>query len=432
MELMQQLKAGGNKGLDSFVDTLFKVSRRQSLTLIHQQTEALKTEPEGKEKEHLVLLLECFGNFFLSEISVFEKADFQRGFQQLQKAIAGFEQLGRQQLKDFAQGMLTYFAAIIDIKRGNVSSGIDKMSAVKKQFDELDQYGQYYAHLIDSFEAERHFITGTQLVGALDYEKGLIEMEKAFRLQKRLTIQHMQKGTIEYRLNMGTAYIYATFAAYFVQWKNLSSFNFDYFDYTENELADEAMKAIDLLSGVVEVSEITRINLNLTKGIKVLSSVIFDVGQNMHRLLMSDTDEIQFDPRALKSAIRNARDFFTEIGDSGLVLLRSTNVVKQQIENLEKILRIKKVPLQKGGSESVWVKEAQEMIAEGKLSQTIKYLMTHLNDYDVFEQLILISGSYHRLVAKRNLKQITEEVFSVEENKVSRALLAALDSMQDL
>lgn len=300
MEIIQQLEQGDYTGLEEFVDVLIEHPANESLQVIKKAHAQVYSEHPTEQEQFFLRVLESFWNFFQAQIAVVENADFQTGLQQIELAAKGFESIKMEQLANLSAGFELYFSAVVDLRTFNISSGLQKIEQVRAHFSKIDKYGEYYARMIDSCEAEGLFVAGLQSLMQMDYENGEIQIEKASRATKKLAQKYFKEESLEYSLYMGFGYLYASYSNFFVQMYNLNTFNFDYFNYRDVSEDDESAQSIGYLTKAYEYSEMAKINLKMAKVINLLSGTVCILGNALFLAMDDRKDEIVIDFNGIK------------------------------------------------------------------------------------------------------------------------------------
>lgn len=427
MELLRKIENDDFTGIDEFINQLLDLEISDSLVFIQSCASKLNTEQPNEAEQYMLILLQSFWNFFQSQVSIIEKADFQQGLQQIEQAHQGFQQLQLQEFQELAEGFSLYYSAVVDLKQLNLNSAFEKVNSAKKHFERIDHYGKHFSKQVEVFESESLFVSGVTSMMQLDLENGQIAIEKASSMSKKVAKKHCQEDSPEYNLFMGLGYFYSSYSSFILQSMHVNSLNFEYFDFSDNEASHDSDIAIDFLSKSIELGQVANINLNLAKGINLLAHVIFTIGATMSHILADHPENINFESNKLKINIGNANKFFRMIGDSGIVGIRLCKQVEQQLMNVSRYIRQKRIdpkPIQ----DTQWAfDDVKELLVQGKTEKALKTLLAKSMDFDAFNDIVLLNNRYARLKKERMLQLLTEEDFRVQETQVSKSVLDMLE-----
>ena len=416
--------------INTFIDALFKVTTEQALGLIQEKYVQVNAMSSSDFRDIYLVVLDSFWNFLQAEISVHQKLDFQAGLQQIQVAMQGFEAVQLYHFKELCIGFQLYFSAMVDLRTLNYGAGLEKIQQAKAQFQKIDKYGQYYAQTIDAMEAESLFVAGSSYIAQLDYDKGIVSIERASKAFKKLAQKYYDKNDLEYHLFIGLGYFYRAFSAFVLQANHLNTFNFEFFNYNENEVSKPALKAIEHLSKSIQESELAQVNSLLSKSLHLLAEVIFTIGKTMDFLLSAQLDQITFDRKKIKTILKSAYQYFVEIGEAGLIFIRISKQLDSQLNNVEKMLKVKKVLSQASGNPLGFIITCREWIKKGKILPALDILIQKSIDFDIFKDIILLKSRYSRMERERDLNLIPYEMANTETTKITNAILNILEALE--
>ena len=425
----EQFDINNIPGAKLFINSLFDVSIPDALVIIEDKRDQIGDTPKTEVEAQLLLLLESFWNLFQSQAAIIEKADFYTGAEQLERAVQGFEVLGLDDFHSLALGLEWYFLSILDFRSSNLTAGLEKIKLAKEQFKQIDIYEEYFGPQIEALEAESLFMSGVNHITNLDYENGEVAIEKAVKVSKEVANKYCTPESAQYYLFTGLGFLYNSFLHYFICYAKLGNFDFEYFDYSENEANESSMKAIEYLSQALGIGENVRINLQTSKGLSLLSQVVFSIGQNMHFLLTGKTDQVLAIIPS-KKMIKNARKFFADIGEDGIVPLRICKELREQLINLEKFIRSNKTISETIPEYSNFAEHVRKLLVKGNNKKAIDYLMKNSHDFDLFREITLLHGRYARLEKEKTLGEISDKDFRVEENKFSSSILNLVELIE--
>ncbi|MEX0289337.1 MAG: hypothetical protein AB3N14_09530 [Flavobacteriaceae bacterium] len=428
MELVNQLYQGDESAVDNFIDSLFDTNPQDALSYVKDVHSAISNAEPNEHKDSLLVLLESFWNFFNAQISILEKADFVNGSQQLQLANAGFEQLNLIDLTGLTAGFQLYFAAIIDIQAMNLNAGLEKIQQAKEHFESIDKYGKIYNKHIEVMESESLFVSGMNLISQLDYENAEIAIEKASNASKNIAIKYNEEDSDEYHYFMGLGYMYTSLMSFILQTIKLKGFDFDYFDYADNEAYDSSLKALEHLANAIEDSEIARRNLNMAKGVNLLSQVVFELGKCMQALLIGKEEKIVFETSDLRRKIKNANKFFRSIAEQGVIFIRFGVEIESSLINVDKFLKYgTKSAVKPAKKKDVDVTDKiKKLISNGDNKKALDLLIKVYEGYDKYDTIVALKARHSRINKAKIQGRYTKEEFGVQQSEISNDILSLL------
>ncbi len=430
-EVIIHPSADNETKITAFIDTLFELKVDQSLELIQRNLSGINTGNSHESDRYSIIFLESFWNFFQSQAAVTEKADFPQALAFIQKARDGFSAINLKEFHELSEGLLLYYQALVEIRTLNVNAGLEKINLAKSHFENLDKYDKYFRKQIEAFEAESLYVSGLTLLMQLDYDNGRIALEKASMTSKRLAIKFFEKDSPEFNFFTGYGYIYSAISDFVIQSMNLNALNFEFFDYSENEAAQNSALATSCLSKSLEVGEVVRMNLIFAKGMNLLSTVVFSVGTCMYNILNNQPSEINFDKKAQKKNIANANKFLASIGEQGLAFIRLSKQIEQQLNNVSRYVNSRNSiairPVKKQRSYD----EITRLVEKGKTEKALKLLLDESTDFDIFNDVIALSGRFSKLNREKIQNVILDSDFIVEESKITQAILQLLRLLKE-
>lgn len=427
MELIEQLYRKGPEAKDSFIDSLFETDINGALNLIQVAHSEISSAEPNDHREFVMVLLDSLWNFFKSQTTIFEKADFALGLQQLQSAHKGFEQLNLIDIVGLTTGFELYIAALLDLKNMNLNAGQEKIQKAKAHFESIDKYGKIYGQQVEIMESEGFYISGQHLIAQMDYENAEIAMERAATSSKKIAAKYFGPESQQYYYFMGVGYMYSSIMNFTTIRSKLNEFDFDYFQHTGNEANENSLKALELLANAVEQNEIARINLNVVKTINLLSQVVFEIGKCMQTLLSGKEDEITFEIGSLRAKIKNANKFSRSIGEHGLIFMRIGTELEYGLINVDKFLKFGNKSHNRIVSDKKDIAgHSHKFVSNGDNEKALDYLITAYEGYDQYDNIVTLKAKHSRLKRDQILGQYSKEEYNVEENKITKAILSLI------
>ncbi len=404
---------------DDFMSQLFEVDLATSLQMVQEAVAEIEKQEQTDDTRFMLQFLASLWDFFKAFLIVKESADFAQAQALLQRAYQTFEQLELSELKDLAYSWLLYFSAIVDLRTLNLSSGLEKIKQAKTNFNKLDKFGQFFGEQRDSMEAESLFISGLSYFTQLDYDNGYIAIGKASRAYKKVASKYYQPEDAEYKQYMGYGFLYGAFGQFFSFWEKLNRFDFDFFDDPENEALEDYQKATQYLSEIGSVSEVARVNLKLSKGLDLLSQVIFYIGDCMNDLLAHKPDDRKLDIKVVRRKLDNAQQFFEDIGEMGIVYYRLCKQLNNQLKSLGQYIKKSDMEFVERPEPRLSPERVKQLVGEGKNRQALAYLLEHTDELDIYDSILLTKGSYEEF--RRN---VVKGIVDADYQKQQEAIFA--------
>lgn len=409
----------------AFIDRLFGQGQEEAIALLEQEYAKLQAQPSVDEatKQEQTQFLVAFWNFFQSLLSM-RNANFELSLQQMQAAQPSFVALKMDTFSALAGAFITYFEAIIDIRTGNYQSGLELIQSARTQFDQIPNYGEYYAAMVDTLESEGFFIAGINYLLQLDVENAQVNFNKAEKGCKQVAMKYYAPESPNHQLYLGLGAFYAAYGSFSTQMNRLNTLDFSYFDYAENEAATLAAEAMEHLGMSLEIGEIAQNSLRTAKVINLLSQVVYQSGKTMHLLVQAEPGAIHYPVASLKKMVVGAHKFCIEIGDTGLSLARLSKQIDQTVGHVAAMLPQSAKAAVKASSQEALVKE---FIQEGKTAKALEEMFRITVEADLFNELIVLKGRLSRV--KKELRQdvISTQDAHIEENKIAAAILSMLE-----
>lgn len=428
MELITQIQQGDFSGVDVFIEQILVSNYDQALQHIQALYQQLNINSPSSDEQKLIALLKGLWNFCSASQLIEQEAKFQEGQELMEKAYTTFSQLQLHDLQKLAQGLYYYYAAIADIRMNDLNAGLKKLEQTKAHFKEIDKYSQHYRLQVDILESESYFLNGIQHITQLNYTQGQIAIEQAAQSVKKIAKTYYQSGDETYHWYIGLNFVYLAFSAIFLQHAQLDAYSFDYFEYHENEASSHAQKAIEHISLLTQTNEVQRQSLDITKGIHLLTQATWQVGLNMHHLLNKQQKDITFDIKGLKILSKNAANFFVQVGEQAISMVRLCQQIDNRIINIQRFIQHHNLtPTSQLLSSNLLKEKVQQYLQKGQIKQAIDYLVLNCREYDTFNDVLLLKTRYIRLQKDGIRETVSNQDLIIAKNRLTKDLMTLLD-----
>lgn len=122
---------------------------------------------------------------------------------------------------------------------------------------------------------------------------------------------------------------------------------------------------------------------------------------------------------------KTAGRFAVEIGETGIIFVRLCKQIDFQIANVERKIR-SKISKNISIEPAIAVDKIRQLLQHGKTADAIDDLIKNSNDYEFFNDLIVLRSRFSRMKHAAHLNLMTDDEASVEESKIVDAVLALL------
>jgi len=423
----------GEKELtDEFVGCLMETERDTAIWYTGSLVDKMALLSEGKDFDenqyYMICLCEGMSHFFKSQEALTDKDELVLAINHLGECIKCLERISLGYFIYYAKGLEIYYSGILDIRLNNLKQGIKKLEEAKGRLEDVDVYGETFLLKGGMIEAEIFYSTGVSCISEYDYENALIAFNKASSVTRYLSNKYYNKDAYLYNFTKGLSYYYLGYAHFMVQIRRMSELNFDFFEYTENDTKIEINKSIACLSKCLE-NLVARKIISLSKGIKILSVVLQEVGQRMSKLLLGNNskEDYSLTSKELNKALSNSSKFFAEVGDTSITHIRFCKKVENMILQTDKFFY--KNNIIQNSSENTsneTLKIVNDLIAKGNNGKAIDYIISNSADYDVFNHAILLKARHERLKSKSIKGIIGETEKTLFQNQLSNSIIDLL------
>jgi hypothetical protein len=318
---------------DTILDEIMDADFDKAQPLIAGHLEQLGTNSQDSMTR---VFLEALWKYLEALRLCREEADFPRTVEAATLAACQLDDLGFSDLASMSRGLSTYFEAIGEIRRLNISRGIELFKETEDYLKGAGRYGRKYQLLIDHMKPEALLISGMQALQAQDMSAARPLFEQASAGSSRVAQKYYEIGTVQHFTFLGLAEFYRSIFRYYQADRNLSSLELDQLA-AETDISAVAKEAERLLSnGDLENTNI-RTAYHISRALVELLEAVQEIGARMS-LCFKATFKPDLQGFAdLRAKTHRAINHASKAGTDAAPFVRACETLLVRINNLQRL-----------------------------------------------------------------------------------------------